>query len=119
MYIPSIRSDNFELEVMKEKRPVLLACPHAYFEFIEQKEVLKSISKEYEEELKVCLLSEDFIGVFREKYGVEGTPTFLVFVGGKEKKRLLGKASREALIAFLSQTLPYLKESLKISYMNY
>jgi len=105
MFITSIRLDNFELEIIEEKRPVLLACLHRYFEFREQTDVLKMVSKEYAESLKVCVLSEDFSRFFSEKFGIEGSPIFLIFNDGEEINRLLGKVDRERLIAFLSQTL--------------
>ena len=107
MIITTIRSDNFGLEVIEEKRPVLLACPHRYFEFSEQIEVLKSVAKRYGEALKVCMLSEDFIRAFSEKFGIEGAPTFLILNAGEEINRMLGNADKETLIAFISQTLPF------------
>jgi len=107
MSITTIRSDNFGLEVIEEKRPVLLVCSRRYFEFREQTEVLKSVSEKYGKTLKVCMLNEDFIRVFSEKFGIEGTPTFLIFNAGKEINRMLGKADKETLIAFISKTLPF------------
>lgn len=103
---PIIRMDNFESEVINEKRPVLLLCIHRDFGFEEQEEVIESISKSYADVLKVCLLDNDFLGAFGEKLGVDGTPTFLIFQGGKEKGRMLGQADKETLVAFLSQALP-------------
>ena len=104
--ITSIQYNNFEAEVVEEKRPVLLAHLNRFFEFEEQVEVLESISERYGEALKVCLLNEDFIRVFSWTYGIKGAPTFIIFDEGKEKNRMLGKADRETLTAFMSQTLP-------------
>ena len=114
--ITSILFDNFKSEIIEEKRPVLLACLNRYLEFEEQVEVLESISKKYGEALKICLLSEDFIRVFSWTYAIKGTPTFLIFDGGKERNRLLGKADSEKLITFILQTLPYLQDDCLTSH---
>ena len=108
--ITSIRYNNFEAAVVEEKRPVLLAHLNRYFEFEEQVEVLESISEKYSEILKVCLISEDFIRMFSWMHGIKGAPTFIIFHEGKEIKRMLGKADRKTLTAFILQTLPYFQD---------
>ena len=98
--------ENFEREVLKEKMPVLVLCMHQDSDFYGQIEIIERITSEsYCHRLKVCLLKEESVGVFREKYGVGGTPTFIVFRGGREISRLLGQAESAILQEFLSQTL--------------
>ncbi len=105
----TVGPDNFGCEVVDEERPVLLACSHLCPEFREQKEILQSLSKSYAGALKVCLLDTDCIAAFRETLGIVGTPTFLIFHGGKEKGRMLGRVDREALASFVLRTLPHIK----------
>ncbi len=103
----SIILDNFESEVIKEERPILFACIRRDFEFNKQTEVLKSIAKMYGDELKICVLDEDFMVTYREKLEIEGTPTFLIFYEGEEKDRMLGQADMETLMGFLLRTLQF------------
>ena len=58
--------------------------------------------------LKVCLLDEDSVGAFL-KFGVEGSPAFIIFYDGEEKGRMLGKADKETLSNFILKTLPWYK----------
>lgn len=103
--IHSIGLEDFEREVLKETMPVLVLCMHRDSDFHGQIEVIERITaRTYGDRLKVCLLEEESVGVFREKYGVGGTPTFLIFTGGREMSRLLGQAESGILKEFLSQT---------------
>lgn len=108
--IPSIGFDDFESEVIEERRPVLVACIYWGSEFKEQTEALKSISKSYREALKICLLGTDSIGALREKLGIGGTPTFLIFYEGEEKGRILGRADSDTLRAFVIRTLSHFQD---------
>ena len=104
--IRSIGLEDFEREVLKEKMPVLVLCMHQDSDFHGQIEIIERTTAEsYCDRLKVCLLEEESVGVFREKYSVGGTPTFIVFRDGREISRLLGQAESAILQEFLSQTL--------------
>ncbi|MBW1782966.1 MAG: thioredoxin family protein [Deltaproteobacteria bacterium] len=104
--IRSVGLEDFDREVLKEKMPVLVLCMHRDPDFSGQLEVIhRVVTKTCGDRLKVCLLKEDSVGVFRETYGVGGTPTFLLFRGGREMSRLLGQAEPGVLKEFLSRTL--------------
>jgi len=104
--IRSIGLEDFEREVLKEKMPVLVLCMHQDPDLHGQIELVEHITaKTYGDRVKMCLLEEESVEVFRETYGVSGTPTFLIFTGGREMSRLLGQADPEILKEFLSQTL--------------
>ncbi len=47
--------------------------------------------------MKVALLDEAFIEAFKKDYCFVGTPTFLLLVEGKEKRRFLGLADPEKM----------------------
>jgi len=102
---------NFETEIIEERKPVFLACVDQNAKFEKQKEVINRISKIYGEALKVCLLEEGFIGTFRDRFNIHGTPTFLIFVEGKEKERILGQADQETLKSFIAQSLPGFRDN--------
>jgi len=99
-----IRSENFEREVFSEKKPVLLLCMPRDDEFPQQLKVMEVIATKYGQELKVGVLEEEFIEVFKKNYRVVGTPTFLLLVKGKERARILGLADPEMLTGLISQS---------------
>jgi thioredoxin-like negative regulator of GroEL len=102
----SIGVDNFQKEVLEESSPVLVLCMRRDSEFQEQIEVILSTCNSYGENLKICIIEEECIETLKENFGVEGTPTFLIFTGGLEKGRMLGQAEQKTLEDLLSRTLP-------------
>ncbi len=100
----SIESDDFESEIIEEKKPVLMAHLSRSHEDEDQKKILRSVSREYGETLKVFLSEEDSIGAFR-RFGIDGTPAFIIFHKGKAKGRMLGKADRSTLRSIISGIL--------------
>jgi thioredoxin-like negative regulator of GroEL len=92
-----IRSENFEQEVIAEKRPVLILCMPRDDEFPQQLKIIEDIATKHSQELKVAVLEEGLIEAFKKNYRVIGTPTFLLLVEGKERGRMLGLADQEML----------------------
>jgi len=97
-----IRPENFEREVIGEKKPFLLLCMPRDEEFPNQLKVIEDIARKYSEELKVGLLHEEFIEAFKKDYEILGTPTFLILVEGKERSRMLGLADHQMLTNLIS-----------------
>jgi thioredoxin-like negative regulator of GroEL len=104
--IKSLGLENFHKEVLEERGPVLVLCMHWGPEFQEQIDIIEGMHRTYGERLKACLVEEEFLLAFKEKFDVKGTPTFMMFIGGAEKGRMLGRADQKALEDFLSQILP-------------
>ncbi len=100
----SIDMDNFESEIWLESRPVLLACIHRGFEANEQLKILEAVSTKIAWEVKICLLYKGLSDAYRV-LSVEGTPSFLLYIDGEERGRVLGKVPPETLIDFVSQKL--------------
>ena len=100
-----VRSEDFESEVSREQRPVLLACFYGETELRTQLRVVENVSEGYKDTLKICVIDEDSLSTLREALGIVGTPTFLIFHQGEEKSRILGHVDRETLSAFVRQTL--------------
>ena len=88
---------------MKEKETLLVVCMPRDEEFHKQLELIEYFAKSYNQTLKVGVLDEEFIEPFKKQYGVEGTPTFLILVEGREKGRLLGLADKDALCNLISK----------------
>jgi len=100
----SIEANHFQAEVLGEKKPVLMACLSRDFRYREQKKVLDSVLGEYGEAIKVYLRDKESLGSF-ERFGIEGSPTFIIFYQGEEKGRMLGRAEKATLSAFISRIL--------------
>ena len=54
-------------------------------------------------------MGQEYILAFKDKLGIEGAPTFLIFYEGREKDRMLGYADMETLMAFVSKKLSHLQ----------
>ena len=102
--ISLIRPENFEQEVVGEKKPVLLLCMPRDEQFPNQLKVVEAIARKYRMEIRVGVLEEEFIEAFKKNYRVTGTPTFLLLVKGEEKGRLLGLADDWMLTTLISQS---------------
>ena len=96
-----IGPENFEQEVITEKKPVLLLVMPPGEEFPTQLELVEETERRHGGELKIALVQDYFISKIREKYAIGGTPTFLILLEGKEKDRLLGVVNRETLTSFI------------------
>ena len=99
--ICSIRPENFQQEVAFETRLVLLLCMPRSESFPGQVKIIEDIAMNYPEEIKVGLIEEAYIDIFKGNLNIRGTPTFLLMDGGKEINRLIGLADRKALEALI------------------
>ncbi|MBW1700922.1 MAG: hypothetical protein JRJ11_09255 [Deltaproteobacteria bacterium] len=104
-FIRSIGADSFQKEVLEESRSVLVLCMHRDSEFQGQIDIIEGVCRNYGERLKVCLIEEEFIEAFKKKVNIKGTPTFMIFIGGTEKGRILGQVEQQTLEDLLSRTL--------------
>jgi len=103
--IKSVGFDNFEQETLKNENAAILLCMNRGRGFSNQAEALCAAAKAFSERLVPLVLDEDFVEPFRLRYGIKGTPTFLIFLGGMEKGRLLGQHGQETLRRFVEESL--------------
>ena len=78
-----LRADNFCDEITDEKKLVLLACVRPGEEFKRQSDMLKAMALHYTRGLKVCLLTNDDAKAIMNRFGVDGTPTYLILKKGR------------------------------------
>jgi thioredoxin-like negative regulator of GroEL len=102
--------DNYESEIIKERRPVLLACLLKNYEFTNQIEVLKTVGEVYRRMLNVCLMDEKDSDAFMKRFHIEGTPTYLLLERGRVKDGLLGVTNSETLRSFIIKNYPNFSE---------
>ena len=108
--IITVDLDNFESEIIRESRPVLLACLLKNYEFLNQFEVLRDVAEEYRKKLKVCLMDEKDSEGFMRRFHIEGTPTYLILERGKVRDGLLGVTNAETMRSFILKNYPNLSE---------
>ena len=92
-----IDTDNYKEEVTEAKCPLLLAYICKDHSYLEQEKVLRNVAKRFEGALKVCLINQGFSGILHQ-YQIQGSPTFIFFLNGKEKGRVLGRTGKDRLI---------------------
>jgi thioredoxin-like negative regulator of GroEL len=104
-WVCSIRPENFEEEVLFEKKVVLLVCAADDDSFSKQLKVLENVAARYEKILKVGLLAQDSLEIFKKRLKIIGTPTFLLMMEGKEVSRILGVSDELTLTNLIDQHL--------------
>ncbi|WP_051694491.1 thioredoxin family protein [Desulfohalovibrio reitneri] len=103
---PTVRgATEFEAEVLGQADPVLVACLDERGEMDGLAEAVHTAAKSFEGEIRVRLVDSDLLPMLRNRLGVTGTPTILLFKEGRECSRLLGRFEDEHILAFLRRHL--------------
>ena len=90
-------------EVTQAAAPVLLACIHPNAATASQLEMLEDVSKAFGQRLKVCVLCEELSACRENRYGIEGTPTYLMISRSRVIDRLLGQVDLTRLKRFIER----------------
>lgn len=96
MSVVHLNQENFEAEVLKSKKPVLVdffaqwcgPCKMAA-------PIMEELADEYKQELKVAKLDVDEAQQLAGKYGVMSIPTVVIFKNGEEAERIIGFPGKE------------------------
>ena len=101
MSVYEITSNNFEHEVLKEEKTVLIDFFADWcYPCKMMAPVVEDVAKD--ESIKVGKVNIDENQELAEKYGVESIPTIIVFKNGKEYKRQVGFTDKESLLSLLN-----------------
>ena len=101
MSVHEITDNNFQNEVLEEKKTVLIDFFADWcYPCKMMTPVVEEVSKE--ESITVGKVNIDENQELAEKYGVESIPTIIVFKNGKEYKRQVGVTDRESLLNLLN-----------------
>ena len=67
--------------------------------------LLDELAERYTGRAKIAKLQVDLNPGIRDRYGIQGVPTFITFLGGAEVERAVGAQSRERLVAMVDRML--------------
>lgn len=95
----AIDDSNFEAEVLQSARPVLVAF---WAPWSRPCQILRSVVEEVAAAcagwIKVVQVDADDHPDLGLWYGIQSIPTLVCFVNGKERVRIVGTASKEAIL---------------------
>ena len=92
-----------ETEVTQAATPVLLACINPNAAATSQLEMLEELSTQAGDRLKVCVLCEELSAYRGNRYGIEGTPTYLMISRNRVSARMLGQVDLTRLTGCLER----------------
>ena len=94
-----LSSENFEKEVLKSEKPVLVDF---YADWCgpcnAMAPVIEELATELDEKAKVGKINVDENSDIAVEYNVMSIPTLIIFKNGKEEKRLVGLRDKEELL---------------------
>lgn|SRR3989338_9337950 len=104
-HIEDVTDSNFQREVLQNNRPILVNFHTQWCGVCEQaKPYLESLASEYANRLDFVSYDAD-LGITDENYNIQGYPTYIIFINGKEAGRELGFDNQAKLEDFINKTL--------------
>lgn len=104
--IKTLEPQAFDVELQGSGKPLLVAFLKRNERFRKQSRILDDASKGYGKRLRCYLYDADYLDTAMERFMVKGTPTYLLFEGGREVDRLIGETDRETLDDFIRNVIP-------------
>lgn len=92
-------------ELLADERPALIACIHRDADFQETIEQLEAVAAYLGSAVRVGYILEDLLPYFQERFGVSGTPTYVLIKTGRRQEMFLGKQTAQSLIDSLRPLL--------------
>ncbi len=98
-YLPETQ---FEAEVLKSKLPVLVAFETPWSRPCQvQDPILQELACDWAEKVKVVKVNADDSLDLSLRYDIQSIPTVICFVEGKQRFRIVGTATKDAILAKL------------------
>jgi thioredoxin-like negative regulator of GroEL len=103
--VKTIKPQAFEVELHGGGQPFLVAFLKRNERFRDQSRVLDEACRPYADSLNCYLYAQDYLDTAMQRFLVKGTPTFLLFSGGREVDRLIGESDPETLDEFIRNSI--------------
>ena len=102
----NVTDENFEMEVIKSGKPVVVDFWAEWCGPCKMiAPVLEELADEYGEKLKVCKMDVDANPDTAPKYGIRGIPTLILFNNGDVAGTKVGALSKSQLSAFIDSAI--------------
>ncbi len=102
----SVSDDNFEQEVLKSDKPVLVDFWAAWCAPCRMiAPAVEQIATDYEGRAKVVKVDVDSNGEISARYNIRGIPTLLLFKDGLIKDQIVGATSKDNITRMIDQHL--------------
>ncbi|MCR4798398.1 MAG: thioredoxin [Lachnospiraceae bacterium] len=102
MAVTVLTSENFEQEVLKADKPVLVDFWATWCGPCQKQGPVVEALAEAHDDIKVCKLDVDEVGDIAEKYNIMSIPTIYAFKNGEVVNKSVGLASQEQLLALFN-----------------
>ena len=97
-----VSNDNFESEVVKSEKPVLVDFWAEWCGPCKQiAPVVEEIAGEHSDKLKVCKMDVDANRETAVQFGIRSIPTLLIFKNGEVAGSQIGAVSKQQLLEFI------------------
>lgn len=99
-----VTDDNFENEVLKSTKPVLVDFWAAWCGPCRMLgPIVEEIANEYSDKVKVCKVNVDDNRNISAKYNIMSIPTVIIFKNGQIVEQTVGVAPKEKLVGLLQK----------------
>jgi hypothetical protein len=110
--ISEILIDTIDTFLGEEKRPILIAVLRKDRELVGTLRQLADVATAPEgQEVLGCYTLDELLPYFMNRFGVGGTPTFLMILSGVITGTMLGRNETQAILHFIRQNLARYRKS--------